>query len=349
MVKERNYLYYAKSQALIVQMKFMEESMDEIIIFRTEDGKVTVDVTVEKEMVWLTLNQIAILFGRDKSVVAKHLKNVFNSAELDKMATVANFATVQIEGEREVSRVIEYYNLDVIISIGYRVNSKRGVQFRQWAGQVLKSYLLKGFVLNQQKLQEEELQEIQQTIALFARALSSQDKVSDIGVAAMSLILEYTKTWHWLLKYDDNQLVLPTMSSESHIALDYTEVGGAILALKQELISIGEATTLFGRIKGDELRSILGNIEQSFAGVALYETIEIKAAHLLYFLIKDHPFIDGNKRIGSLLFLLYLKQNRLMSSKLNDVSLTTLALLVAESNPAEKDLIIKLIVNLISI
>lgn len=320
--------------------------MAEIVIYTANDGQIELNVSFSNETVWLTINQMVQLFGRDKSVISRHLNNTFKSNELEREATVAKFATVQKEGEREVKREVEYYNLDAIISVGYRVNSKEGVQFRKWASNVLKENLIRGYTTNDKRLSQQGIHELQQTVELLQKTLVHHDMVNDLGQEAIQLILAYTKTWDLLLAYDEGQLKLPDQSKQTSSKLTYQIALEAIDALKQDLGARNEATNLFGREREGGLDSILNNIEQTFGGEQLYKTPEEKAAHLLYFIIKDHPFTDGNKRIGSFMFLLYLKSQS-MPIKLNENGLVALALLVAESNPNQKDMLIRLIVNLL--
>ncbi|EKE09346.1 MAG: hypothetical protein ACD_16C00191G0006 [uncultured bacterium] len=318
----------------------------QILIYQT-DGKTHIDVQLKNETVWLSLSQMAELFERDKSVISRHLNRIFAEGELERRSTVAYFATVQVEGERNVQRTIEYYNLDAIISLGYRVNSKRGVQFRQWATQKLKDYLVQGYALNQKKITEKGLTDIQKTLGLLSKTLQSHAFIDEKGAEVLSLILSYAKTWNLLFQYDDHGLSLPETCVPSRAALDYEEAFKAIQDLKVQLIQCKEATTLFGQQNGQGLKGILGSIEQTFEGKPLYISREEKAAHLLYFVIKDHPFSDGNKRIGTLLFLMYLQKQGMSLASLPNSALVALALLVAESNPLEKDLMVRLIVNLL--
>jgi prophage maintenance system killer protein len=245
-----------------------------------------------------------------------------------------------------VQRNLKHYNLDAIISVGYRVNSKRGVQFRQWATRVLREHLTQGYSLNQARLVEKGMAEAQQAINLLARTLETQALVSDAGREVVALIVGYARTWRLLLQYDEDGLRLPATCRPARGVLDYATARAAIDELNAALWARGEATDLFGRERGDAIQGILGSIEQTMFGESLYTSREEKAAHLLYFVIKDHPFSDGNKRIGSFLFLLYLQQEG-MAMNINANALTALALLVAESQPANKDLMIRLIVNLL--
>jgi prophage maintenance system killer protein len=320
--------------------------MSEIIIYEDPDVSNPVQVTLEGETVWLTQEQMAMLFGRERSVITKHLRNIFKEGELLQEATCAKFAQVQIEGQRRVQRGIDHYNLDAIISVGYRVNSKRGVRFRQWATAVLRQHLLQGYTLNRPRLAERGLDEAREALDLLSRTLTANALVDDTGRAVLELIKGYAKTWRLLVQYDENNLPLPAGCRPARGILVYEQATAAIAGLKRELMNRHEATDLFGRERGKGLSAILGALEQTMFGEPLYKNREVKAGHLLYFVIKDHPFADGNKRIGSLLFLLYLQQEG-MALKIGDAALTALALLVAESLPANKDLLIRLIVNLL--
>jgi death-on-curing family protein len=293
------------------------------------------------------LNQITELFERDKSVISKHIKNIFADGELDSRSTVAKYATVQTEGNKRVTRQIEHYNLDAIISVGYRVNSKRGTLFRQWANSVLKSYMLDGYALNQKSLITKGFSDLEKSISLLSRAISQQEQISHVSQAAIRIIQEYARSWSLLLQYDEKQLKLPTTIHSDRKSLSYEICLSCISDLKKQLMTKKEASDIFGIERARGLESILGNIDQTFASQPLYPSAEEVAAHLLYFVIKDHPFTDGNKRIGSFLFLLYLSLNELKSDTMNEVTLVALALLVAESKPAEKEFIIPLIVNLL--
>ncbi|MEY3182278.1 MAG: hypothetical protein RLZ35_263 [Pseudomonadota bacterium] len=320
--------------------------MTEVVIYTAKDGHIKLDVTLSDETVWLSMAQMVQLFGRDKSVISRHLNNAFKADELDREATVAKYATVQKEGSREVTRDVEYYNLDAIISVGYRVNSKAGVQFRKWASQVLKDHLIRGYTTYNKRLSERGIHELQQAVELLQKTLVHHDMVNDLGQEAIQLILEYTKTWGLLLAYDEGDLKLPTQTKNSLPKLTYKTALSAIESLKVNLAAQNEATGFFGQERNHGLDSILHNIEQTFDGESLYKTAEEKAAHLLYFIIKDHPFTDGNKRIGSFMFLLYLKSQSI-PIKLNENGLVALALLVAESDPSQKEMIVRLIVNLL--
>ena len=318
----------------------------EVIVYEASDGDVRVDVRFDRDSVWLTQQQMADLFGRDRSVVARHIRNAFSEGELDRETTSANFAQVRSEGERTVSRNVLHFNLDVIISVGYRVKSLRGTRFRQWATQTLREHLVRGYTLNERRLAERGLREARDTLDLLSRTLKNQELVTDTGRAVLDVIGRYADTWRLLVEYDEDRLRMPPGRSPSTGVLDFDTATGAIIRFKEELMERREASALFGNLRGDGLAGILGSIEQTMFGESLYRSREEKAAHLLYFIVKDHPFTDGNKRIGSLLFLLYLKQEN-VEHGLNPQALTALTLLIAESAPAAKDLMVRLVMNLL--
>jgi prophage maintenance system killer protein len=272
---------------------------------------------------------------------------VFGEEELDEAATAKDFLAVQTEGSR-YKPTLKHYNLDVIISVGYRVKSQRGVRFRQWATRVLREHLTAGLQLSTAiPLAERGLDEARQAIDLLARSLADPALISDTGRELIGLIAGYAKTWHLLLKYDEDGLQLPAACQPARGILDYATARRALDDLKASLHAYGEATDLFAREHGESLHGILGSIEQTMFGEPLYPSREEKAAHLFYFVIKDHPFADGNKRSAAFLLLLYLRQES-MPSSINPAALTALTLLVAESQPQNKDLMIRLIVNLLA-
>lgn len=323
--------------------------MNSIELYRAANGETQVEVRFEKETVWLTLNQISELFNRDKSVISRHLKNIFKEGELVFEATVAKNATVQFEGVRQVEREIEYYNLDAIISVGYRVNSKQGTQFRIWATNKLRDYLIKGYSINKKRLKE-----LNRLIKIIDQSKSKNNgSSSDEAKGLLDILSNYTKSFILLNKFDGNSLELSNLENKIIYTIEYQEAESAILKLRKQLSKNGEASGLFGNQKDKSFGGILKGISQTFSGEYLYPTIEEQAAHLLYFVIKSHPFSDGNKRIGAFLFVWFLQRNRHLlkvngERKINDNALATLALLVAQSNPRDKDLMIKLICNLIN-
>lgn len=324
----------------------VETSGGEVRVYEAADGEVRVDVRLDRETVWLTQEQMSQLFGRERSVITKHVRNAFREGELEPGATCAKFAQVQTEGDRTVTRDVDHYNLDVIISVGYRVKSVQGTRFRQWATATLRDHLLRGYTVHPRRLAERGLDEARQTLDLLARTLQNQTLVDDTGRAVLELIVGYADTWRLLLEYDEDRLALPPGARPSKGVLDLARASTAIADFKRELMARSEATALFGNPRGEALDAILGSIEQTMLGEPLYRSREEKAAHLLYFVIKDHPFSDGNKRIGSFLFMLYLQQEG-MAHGLNPLALTALALLIAESAPASKDLMVRLIMNLL--
>ena len=319
----------------------------DVAVYEAPDGEARVDVRLDRETVWLTRQQMAELFGRDRSVVTRHVRNVFREGELDPEATRARFARVQSEGGRTVSREMDHFDLDVILSVGYRVKSRRGAWFRQWATRTLRDHLVRGYTTNERRLAERGLREARETLDLLARTLRNQALVDDTGRAVLELVTGYADTWRLLLEYDEDRLAAPRDARPSVGVLDHDRATGAITAFRRESMARDEASPLFDHPRGGALESILGNVEQTMFGEPLYRSREEKAANLLYFVVKDHPFIDGNKRIGSLPFLLYLKQEG-VEHGLNPQALTALTLLIAESASAAKDLMIRLVVNLLS-
>ncbi len=318
----------------------------DVIVYEASDGDIRVDVRFDRETAWLTQRQMAEVFGTTPENVLMHLRNVFSSGELDADPTTKDFLVVRAEGDRTVRRRLKHYNLDAIISVGYRVNSRRGVRFRQWATHTLREHLIRGYTLNEQRLAERGLREARDTLDLLSRTLTNQELVTDTGRAVLDVIGRYADTWRLLVEYDEDRLGMPPGRSPSTGVLDFDTATGAIIRFKEELMERREASALFGNLRGDGLAGILGSIEQTMFGESLYRSREEKAAHLLYFIVKDHPFTDGNKRIGSLLFLLYLKQED-VEHGLNPQALTALTLLIAESAPAAKDLMVRLIMNLL--
>jgi len=318
--------------------------MSNVILYKAQDGHIELMVNLCEETVWLTQKQLSELFDKNVRTVSEHINSIFKEGELNEDSVIRNFRITAADGKTYDTK---HYNLDVIISVGYRVHSKRGTEFRQWATSLLKEHLIQGYTLNKKRLAERGIKELQQSIELLQKTLSRNDLVNDLGQETIQLIMSYTKTWHLLLAYDEDELTLPSQGKPAIAALPYKTAIQAIQTLKSDLSLRNEATPLFGNERKHSLQSILGNIEQTFDGEPLYKSAEERAAHLLYFIIKDHPFSDGNKRIACLLFLLYLKlQNNTI--KLNDNGLVALALLIAESDPQQKGLLIRLVVNLLT-
>jgi len=322
-----------------------------IQIYQSDYGQVQLDITLEQDTLWLSLSQIGDLFDTSADNVSLHLKNIYSELELNEKATTEDFSVVRQEGKRQVKRRLKHYNLDAIISVGYRVNSTRATQFRIWATQTLKQHLVDGYTLNRRRLQERGI-EFEQAITLLSKTLANQQLVDDAGKAVLSVISDYARSWSLLQGYDEQSL-MPQPTQQPNIqALLLEDVLSAIAQLKNTLIAKGEATALFGQVRGDGLASAIATIEQGFADELFYPNVASRAAHLLYFVIKNHPLADGNKRSGSFLFLWYLRINQSLLAKpvaqlINDNTLVALALLVAESQPEQKELMIRLIEHFI--
>ncbi|MBW6482235.1 MAG: virulence protein RhuM/Fic/DOC family protein [Vicingaceae bacterium] len=328
--------------------------MNEIEIYQSVDNKIEVKVLFENDSVWLNQRQMAELFEKDTDTIGLHLKNIFAEDELKESSTTEFFSVVQKEGKREVTRNIKHFNLEALISVGYRVNSKRGTQFRQWATQRLNEHLVQGYTLNQRRLNElsKNMQQLEVAVNLIKQTAGNDELKLNEAKGLLDIITNYTHSFVLLNQYDSNAIATGKLSYEITYEIKYLEAKPAITELKKQLIAKKEATELFGNEKDKSFSGILLSIIQTFDSQYLYPSIEEQAAHLLYFCIKNHPFSDGNKRIGAFLFIWFLEKNkhRFKKSgelKINDNGLTALALLVAQSNPNEKELMIKLIVNLI--
>jgi len=320
--------------------------MNNIEIYQAPNGEIEFRGDLQNETVWANQKQIAQLFGTKIPAINKHIKNILQEDELNN-STISKMETVQKEGNREVKRLVEFYNLDMIIAVGYRVNSKLATHFRKWATNILKQYLLNGYAVNEKKLTTTKnlLQNLKQTIEMLSTKEIGQEK------ELLNLLQNYTKTLSLLESYDKENID-DFEGCQSDCILSYDETKEVLKELKDSLVKKGEATNLFANEKAGELKGIIDNLYQTFSGVELYPSIEDKASHLLYFIIKDHPFNDGNKRSASFMFIYFLnkcdylyKQNG--EKKINDNALTALTLLVASSNPKEKELLIKLIKHLI--
>lgn len=322
--------------------------MSEIILYQTPDHQTELQVKFEGETVWLTQRQMAELFQTTPQNITIHLKRIYNEDEVAENLTCKEYLQVQKEGKRLIKRKQLVYNLDAILSVGYRINSKRGTQFRQWASQRLKDYLVKGYAVNQQRLNElgKLVQWVEQSGTTSSLQLSEAKGLLDI-------LTHYTKSFVLLNQYDSQSVKTAGLSENITYEIQYAEAKQAIVELKKQLLLKNEATALFGNEKDDSFKSSLSSIVQTFGGQYLYASIEEQAAHLLYFVIKNHSFSDGNKRIGAFLFVWFLEKNkhRFKKSgevKINDNGLTAIALLVAQSKPDEKDLMIQLIISLIA-
>lgn len=320
---------------------------NQIQLYTSADGQVSLSVSLDQETVWLTQAQMAELFSVTPQAITIHLKNIYAENELDEISTCKDFLQVQIEGSRTVSRKRKSYNLDAIISVGYRISSKRATQFRQWATRTLKQHLVDGYTLNEKCLQEKGI-EFSQAVALLSQTLSNQALINAEGEAVLQVVQEYARSWSLLQAYDEQSLQAVNAKQQAMVPLQFDDVVQAIEQLRQTLIEKGEATELFGQQRSDGLASAIATIEQGFGDELFYPNIASRSAHLLYFVIKNHPLADGNKRTGSFLFLWYLRLNQHLLAKpveqlINDNTLVALALLVAESLPAQKELMIRLI------
>ncbi len=323
--------------------------MGELLIYERA-GDVPVRVRLEGDTVWLTQRQMADMFGTSSDNVGLHLRNIFADEELSEAATTEEFSVVQAEGRRRVTRSLVHYNLDAILSVGYRVNSRRGTQFRIWATRTLRDHLTRGYSLNEPRLLEQGLSEIQQAVALLGKTLRRNELVAGDGHAVLGIIEKYTSAWHLLPAYDANRLShTPHYPREPGPPPTLREARDTVEALRMDIASRGEPAGLFGLEHSQQLAGILGALEQTFDGVPIYPSAQSRAAHLLYFLVKDHPFADGNKRIGALLFLDYLQRCDLLrldtgKPRLDANAIVALTLLIAESDPRQKSLMIRLVV-----
>lgn len=321
--------------------------MSEIRIYQLK-GKTEISVSIDRDTVWLSLKQITELFERDKSVISRHISNIFKEGELERNSVVAKNATTASDGK---TYLIDFYNLDVIISVGYRVKSLRGTQFRIWATKILKEYLIKGYALNQQVLEKknEQLSELQETLRLIRTSVLSKPLSGEESIGLLQIIADYSLALEILDKYDYQSLEIGETRSKEKFRLTYEEAIEQINAVKN---AYGNSE-LFGREKDKSFRSSIGAIYQTFDGKDLYPSIEEKAANLLYFITKNHSFTDGNKRIAAFLFLYFMDSNGILyddtgRKRIADNALVALTLMIAVSNPDEKDAMIRVIVNLIN-
>ena len=331
-------------------MKTEEIKKGEVIIYKSKEGP-KLEVRLEENTVWLTQNQIALLFSTQRPAITKHLNNIFKSGELNKNSVSSILEHTANDGKTYKT---QFYNLDAIISVGYRVNSNRATQFRIWATKTLKEHLVKGYTLNEKRLlqYQNSFQDLQETITLLQEK-SKHELLAGQEQEILSLLSSYSKTLTLLEQYDKEKLKLTKKAKEKYV-VQYDEARKLIDKIKKDLIAKNEASNLFGQENGDRFKAIIKNIYQTFDGKELYSSLEEKAAHILYLVIKDHPFVDGNKRIGSFLFIYYLSKNNYLykengEKKINDNTLTTLALLVAISVPKEKDKLIKIVTNLLEL
>ena len=320
-----------------------------IVIYQTEDGQTQIDVRLENETVWLTQAQMVELFQTTKQNVSLHLNNLYKEGELQKEGTVKEYLTVQQEGKRRVSRRVKYYDLDVIISVGYRVHSKRGTAFRIWARKIIKDYLVKGYVVNE-RIRHEQIGELRQLVGMLGRTLQNQAVISTDETAALfEVVTDYTYALDTLDNYDYERLAIDKTTKQEKFHATYENAMEAINGLREKF----GGSTLFGNEKDDSFKSSIGQIYQTFGGEELYPSVEEKAAMLLYLVTKNHSFSDGNKRIAATLFLWFLNNNGILyrkdgSKRLADNTLVALTLMIAESKTEEKDVMVKVVVNLIN-
>ncbi|MCO5950465.1 RhuM family protein [Mucilaginibacter flavidus] len=318
---------------------------DQIIIYKGADGDTIIDVKLHNETLWLTQAQMVSLFQRDQSVISRHIKNIFNERELDEKSNMQNLHIANSD------KPVTSFSLDVIISIGYRVKSTQGTQFRIWANKVLKDYLLKGYAINEKKLkdQAEKFIELKQTVNLLSNVLRNKELTSEEATGLLNVITDYSYALDILDQYDHQALTLEGTTDQQLFIATYEDAMQAIKDLKDKF----GGSALFGNEKDDSFKGSIGTIYQSFGGVEFYPTIEEKAANLLYFVVKNHSFSDGNKRIAAYLFVWFLERNRVLykldgTKRMADNALVALTLMIAESKPDEKDMMVKVVVNLIN-
>ena len=326
----------------------MEEN--KIVIYQTEDGQTQIDVRLENETVWLTQAQMVTLFKSSRTNILEHIQHIYEVDELDENSTCRKFRQVRQEGKRMVNRTITMYNLDMIISVGYRVNTKRGIKFRQWANRILKQYLIKGYAINE-RIRQEQIGELRQLVGMLGRTIQSQPLLStDETNALFEVVTDYTYALDTLDNYDYERLVIDKTTKKEPFHATYENAMEAIDGLRKKF----GGSILFGNEKDDSFKSSIGQIYQTFGGEELYPSVEEKAAMLLYLVTKNHSFSDGNKRIAATLFLWFLNNNRILynpdgSKRIADGTLVALTLMIAESRPEEKDVMVKVVVNLIGV
>ncbi len=319
---------------------------NQIEIYRSADGNIELNVKLENDTVWLTQSQMAELFGRDRTVITRHINNCFKEGELDKNITCAKFAHVGTEGDQHYETMM--YNLDVIISVGYRVKSVQGTRFRQWANNILKQYLIKGYAVNQKRL--DHYDDLKSVVTLMSRAITLQQKVTMGEYEGLfSVISDYVYALDTLDRYDYQSLSISQTTCEEPFRATYENAMETINALKEKF----SGSQWFANEKDDSFKSSIGQIYQTFDGEDLYPSVEEKAAMLLYLVVKNHSFIDGNKRIAAMLFLWFMEKNGILygeegHKRIADNTLVALTLMIAESRTEEKDVMVKVVVNLIN-
>lgn len=322
---------------------------EKIVIYQTADGETAIDVRLENDTIWLSQSQLSELFKTDRTSILRHIKNIYKSEELEEFSTCAFFTQVREEGSRIVTRKIPYYNLDMIISVGYRVNSKRGTQFRIWANKILKDYLIKGYAIND-KISQKKYMELSQLVHILGRTINSQPELSNReNLDLVNVVTDYTFALDTLDRYDYQELKIENTTSDNKFHATYENAMETILNLKNKFGS----SWLFGNEKDDSFKSSIGQIYQTFDGKELYPSVEEKAALLLYLVTKNHSFSDGNKRIAATLFLWFMQNNGILYNsdglkRISNGTLVALTLMIAESRPEEKDVMVKVTVNLIN-
>ena len=325
--------------------------MDEnkIVIYQTEDGQTQIDVRLENETVWLTQAQMAELFEKTPQNITMHIRNAYNEGELEKESTCKEYLQVQTEGKRKVKRIQKFYDLDVIISVGYRVHSKRGTAFRIWARRIIKEYLVKGYAVNE-RIRKEQIGELRQLVQVVGRTISNQELPNTTeSQDLLDVVVDYTYALDTLDNYDYERLTIDKTTKQEPFHATYENAMEAIQGLREKF----GGSMLFGNEKDDSFKSSIGQIYQTFGGEELYPSVEEKAAMLLYLVTKNHSFSDGNKRIAATLFLWFLNNNGILyredgSKRLADNTLVALTLMIAESKTEEKDVMVKVLVNLIN-
>ena len=322
---------------------------NQILLYQSEDGMTQLDVKLEGETVWLNRQQMAELFGRDVKTIGKHINNALREELNDGISTVAKFATVQKEGSRRVNREVEYYNLDMIISVGYRVKSRRGVEFRRWANDILKQFLINGYAVNE-RIRQRQIAELRQLVLVVGRTIEQQPvATTDESHALFDVVVDYTYALDTLDNYDYQRLYISKTTRNELFHATYDNAMQEIEMLREKF----GASTLFGNEKDESFKSSIGQIYQTFDGEELYPSVEEKAAMLLYLVTKNHSFSDGNKRIAATLFLWFMNNNGILyredgSKRIADNTLVALTLMIAESRTEEKDIMVKVVVNLIN-
>lgn len=323
---------------------------EQIIIYDSPEGQTQFELRLDSESIWMSQKQMAELFDKDPDTIGLHLKNIYSTQELEEKGTTEKYSVVQKEGKRRVKRSIQHYNLDAIISVGYRVNSIRGTQFRIWANKILKEYLIKGYSINEKRLKEKagQLEELKKVVNLQSQVINNYQLEDSEAKGLIQVISNYAVALDILDDYDHQRLTLPATATTTVYKIGYNEAKKAIATLGEQTHFKG----LFGMEKDDSFKGSLENIYQTFDGKDLYPSLEEKAAHLLYFVVKNHSFTDGNKRIAAFLLVWFLEKNKMLfkndgTKRVEDNALVALTLMIAASDPQDKDMMIKVMVNLL--